>query len=149
MARHLVRLTYYSAVPDDLTKRDLREILAASQQKNRRLEITGGLGFNRRRFIQTLEGDRAAVTGLVQKIFADPRHTAPVITSCHEIVDRAFPDWSMMWLGEELFTEQLMRKYSANPNAVIDDLDDDQLERFVLDLGRELVQRRLDAVVEL
>lgn len=149
MAQHLVRLTYYSAVPETLSKRDLRAILAAAQENNRRLGITGGLGFNRRRFIQTLEGERAAVTALVTKIFADPRHHDPVIVACHAIDERAFPDWSMMWLGEELFTDQLMRKYSADPRRTIDDLDDDQIERFVLDLGRNLVRRQRDEVVEL
>jgi len=141
MREHLVRLTYYSAAPETLTRGDLHSILDAAQTNNARLGITGGLGFNRRRFIQTLEGERSAVTRLLCRIFADPRHNDPIIVSCHAIDERAFPDWSMMWLGEELFTDRLSQKYCGARPCSFDDLDDDELERFVLDLGREQVRR--------
>ncbi|MEE2915447.1 MAG: BLUF domain-containing protein, partial [Pseudomonadota bacterium] len=51
-------------------------VLAVSRRNNARDGITGLLYADGRRFLQVLEGERAAVERAYQRIAADPRHRA-------------------------------------------------------------------------
>src|SRR5258708_22974646 len=45
-----------------------------SERSNRKLDITGALGFTGRYFIQCIEGRTDAIDALMARIQADPRH---------------------------------------------------------------------------
>jgi hypothetical protein len=98
-AMQTIRLTYFSRVPRTLRKSDLKTILTTAQHNNKARGITGGLAVSQTHFVQSLEGERAAVSDLVARILGDSRHQDPVIVRCTDITARAFPDWSMLWMG--------------------------------------------------
>lgn len=91
----IYRLTYVSTAARSLTAQDLRALVEAAGDKNRRLGITGVLLFNDSNFLQTLEGDRTAIEGLMQAIRNDPRHTGLIVIGSEEDATRAFEGWSL------------------------------------------------------
>jgi len=46
-------------------------------------------------FLQALEGERAAVTKLYSRIYADSRHTGVELVHCEYITQRRYAQWSM------------------------------------------------------
>lgn len=94
-----IRLTYFSKVTRGLRKADLKAILTSAQKNNKLRGITGGLAVSPTHFVQSLEGERAAISEVTARIMRDPRHADPVIVRCVDIDARAFPDWSMLWMG--------------------------------------------------
>jgi hypothetical protein len=56
-------------------------------------------------FLQSLEGERAVVDALMQKIAQDPRHTAMKVLKQDTISERQYADWSM---GFERVTEKTL-----------------------------------------
>ena len=80
-------LVYLSQATHDFEAEELADLLAVSRRNNASTGITGLLMYESRLFMQALEGPRAAVEALFQKISRDPRHA-----------DRpaAAADWSRM-----------------------------------------------------
>jgi hypothetical protein len=91
----LVRLIYASQLPVPLTKEDIAQILAASQRRNRALEITGYLCVSATHALQCLEGERDAVNTLYNHIAADTRHGNVTLMRYVEPWRRLFPVWDM------------------------------------------------------
>jgi len=71
---YLVRLIYASQVTDRVTQEDIQQIVEAAKRNNSRAELTGLLCFNRKYFLQVLEGSRTKVNAAYQHIKKDPRH---------------------------------------------------------------------------
>ena len=69
----------------------------ASRRHNDVAGVTGLLFTDGMRFLQVLEGERAAVSTTFQRIQADPRHHAVVILSDREIDKRQFGKWAMAY----------------------------------------------------
>jgi len=109
----LSELIYASEVRDDLGTTEVKEILAVSQRNNARDRVTGALIFNSRYFLQWLEGERADVTRVYNRIAADNRHTKAVILCYQDAVCRQFPNWSMGYMGEGVINRELLFKYSS------------------------------------
>ena len=101
---HLTRLVYYSRnlIPGSEAEvaAEIRQILAASRRNNARVEVTGALMFNSGCFAQILEGPRGALEQTFERIQRDRRHAAVVVLEYAPIEARAFPSWSMAFLGE-------------------------------------------------
>lgn len=76
-----------SAVVDD--------IVLPAMAKNRRLDITGCLWFDRDRFLQTLEGPDETVDRVYSQIEADNRHDQVSLLLREPQVNRLFPRWAM------------------------------------------------------
>jgi hypothetical protein len=95
----LVQLVYYSRnllQDDDKGQlKLLREILATARTKNVEHGVTGYLIFDKRWFIQVLEGDRALVHGTYERIARDPRHGGVTLLDTKPIRGRSFQSWSM------------------------------------------------------
>jgi hypothetical protein len=92
---------------DDLV---LTHILKTAQRNNAAAGITGTLICREDLYLQLLEGERAAVESLYEKIKQDDRH-ADVITLVQETAaQRLFPTWAMrhdparswMWTREDV-----------------------------------------------
>ena len=99
----LYRLVYYSrneveggAEALDAT---IRQILAASQANNAQAKVTGALLFNSGCFGQVLEGPRRAVEATFERIQRDPRHSDVSLLAFEPTAERAFPNWSMSFVG--------------------------------------------------
>jgi Sensors of blue-light using FAD len=85
--------TSHSLVPMD--KETLVALLDQSRRDNTAAGITGLLLHADGSFVQTIEGEFAAVHALLAKIEHDPRHGGLVLISDEPIERRSFGDWSM------------------------------------------------------
>ena len=110
----LVRLMYTSRAVSPVDQEELSAILRQSKATNPARGITGVLcccntgGV----FIQVLEGGRAAVNRLYNRIVADPRHTDVTLLTYEEIAERRFAGWSMGQVHMSRLNPALLLKYS-------------------------------------
>lgn len=94
----MLQLIYYSRslLPEGRERLEkMREILKQAQVNNERDELTGFLLFDRRWFVQVLEGDSGRVETTYNRIQTDARHTDLKLVSRRATANRAFPAWSM------------------------------------------------------
>lgn len=91
----MFQLTYISTAAPNLPPPEVERILARSRTDNQRLDITGLLLFDGKRFLQALEGERAEIETLYTRIRSDARHRAAVQLSAGPIASRCFGDWAM------------------------------------------------------
>ena len=100
------RLVYYSrntiagSAPEIAA--EIGHILATSRRNNSALGITGALIFDAGCFAQVLEGPRAALEQTFERIQRDMRHAAVVVLEYAPVEARAFPHWSMAFVGENV-----------------------------------------------
>ncbi|MFG1606704.1 BLUF domain-containing protein [Actinoplanes sp. NPDC049265] len=90
----LSRLIYFSEERDVGVHGVLR-ILDEARAGNKAEEITGVLAFDRRWFLQCLEGSRDAVTRKFLAIARDQRHGGVTLVAFEDVSERLFPGWSM------------------------------------------------------
>lgn len=118
----LVRMIYASTIASDLEKEAINKIMTCSKSENKKQNITGLLYFNRRYFLQVLEGERETVNKLFMKIARDERHKNVVISELVEVHQREFESWKMGYVPESKITTPIILKYSAdtkfNPYAM-------------------------------
>ena len=86
---------YVSTATCPLSSEQLRDLLNASRQRNKRLGLTGLLLYARNRFIQVLEGPEEAVKEVIGSIRRDYRHKNMDILRYEKKEARNFPDWRM------------------------------------------------------
>ena len=108
----LVRLMYASRAAKPLDPEELAQILRQSRTANPKLGVTGVLCSSGELFIQVLEGGRAAVNRLYNRIIADSRHTEVTLLSYEEIGERRFAGWAMGQVNMARLNPALMLKYS-------------------------------------
>lgn len=115
----LVRLMYASRA-ESLDAEVLGAILRRSREHNPSLGVTGVLCacFDAGIFVQVLEGGRAAVNALYNRIAQDARHREVVLLSYDEIGERTFASWSMGQVNMSRLNPSLLLKYSDK--AVLD-----------------------------
>jgi len=91
-----IRLVYLSCrAPHVTDSAVVDDIVLPAMAKNRRLDITGCLWFDRDRFLQTLEGPEESVDFVFKRIEADGRHDQ-VTRLLREPQDRRlFSRWAM------------------------------------------------------
>ena len=108
----LVRLLYASRAAASVDADALRTILKQSMANNPGLGVTGVLCFSGGLFLQVLEGGRANVNRLYNRIAADPRHTDVELLCYEEIGERRFAGWSMGQVNLARLNPALLLKYS-------------------------------------
>ena len=91
----LFSLLYSSAATYPMTDEDLVEILEQSRSYNQANNITGMLLYHNESFMQYLEGERAKVLDLYDRIAIDDRHTGVTLYFERAIDERNFANWSM------------------------------------------------------
>jgi hypothetical protein len=111
----LVRLLYASRAVPTLDQDELVAILKKSKANNPMLGITGVLCYSEGIFLQALEGGRAAVNQLYNRIATDPRHSAVTLLCYSEIHERRFAGWSMGQVNMSRLNPALVLKYSERP----------------------------------
>lgn len=111
----LVRLMYASRTAADIDHDALLAILRQCKDNNPANGVTGLLCHcaNSAIFMQALEGGRAAVNRLYNRITRDPRHSDVVLLSYQEITERRFGGWSMGQVNMSRLNPALVLKYSA------------------------------------
>ena len=96
VGQHAMRqFVYISTARSGIGRSDIDDILASSQRNNQARELTGFLIYNGRNFLQLLEGSQEALTALMNRLAADPRHSGVVMLEDNAIDRRACADWSM------------------------------------------------------
>lgn len=90
-----VQLIYASEVAGTLTLDTVAAILNRATTHNAAKKISGFLCFDRKHFLQVLEGDTDSVNQLYHRIAQDRRHKNLTLISFGEIPAREFPEWSM------------------------------------------------------
>lgn len=111
MYERLIRIVYLSSpridghderdadAPGPAFVAELDRILAVSQRNNAAAGVTGALIFNSGLFGQVLEGPDEVVETTYRRIAADPRHGEVTMLGSKPVVERAFGDWSMGFVG--------------------------------------------------
>jgi hypothetical protein len=74
----------------------LAEILGESERNNRRDGLTSALMRHDGRFLQVIEGRRADVDRLMDRLRLDPRHENVRLLSDVAVAERRFGDWPMI-----------------------------------------------------
>lgn len=126
----LIRLIYVSKAVDPQSRSLTDAILRKAHAWNTQNDISGVLCEGRGVFLQALEGDRAAVTRLYARIFADPRHKDVELIHCESIVQRRYGEWSMARVSlsdvdpHTKITWPDFDPYSANGQLVMTRIDE-------------------------
>jgi hypothetical protein len=68
------QVVYISHATATLTKNELNELVEVSRRNNKKYGITGALLYLENAFIQVIEGEDAAISQLLDKLYADTRH---------------------------------------------------------------------------
>jgi hypothetical protein len=97
------RLTYRSRDLISATDRrvGLGEIFSTARSNNREQDITGALLITEGYFVQTLEGEQAAVRALFDRISKDPRHDSVSLLDSRLVEERVFSRWAMAKVAED------------------------------------------------
>ena len=110
----LVRLLYASRVAPAVDGDALAAIVRQSQQHNAAIGVTGMLCCSGNLFMQVLEGGRAVVNQLYNRILTDPRHSNVELLSYEEIGERRFAGWAMGQVDMGRLNPALLLKYSES-----------------------------------
>lgn len=108
----LVRLLYASRSARPGENDVVESILAQSRRSNPELGITGILCQSGEIFMQVLEGGRAAVNQLYNRIVRDERHRDVVVLCYEEVAERRFAGWTMGQVNLAKVNRSTLLKYS-------------------------------------
>lgn len=101
------QIIYSSESSTPMQWEDLEEILERARSSNFRKGITGALLYVDGVFLQILEGERACLQELMERIFKDVRHEKVTILKAGEVDTAAFADWKMAYVSAT--TEQVAK----------------------------------------
>ncbi len=108
----MFRVVYVSSARSDFTQDELDALLAKSRKSNHASGVTGMLLYHDGNFIQALEGERAAVEAILDRIERDPRHGQLLVLIQEEVEERAFGEWSMGYVRREDLPDDQRDGYS-------------------------------------
>ena len=77
---------------------EIQQILKVARENNSKQDVTGALLFNAGYFAQVLEGPRAEVERIFEKIQRDMRHGDVVVLENGYTQGRDFSEWSMAYV---------------------------------------------------
>lgn len=104
-------VAYVSQAVGQWNDDDFEGLLETSRRRNTDDAISGLLIFCRGYFLQVVEGADEQVSGLIERIRADQRHSDIEMIYESDIDDRVFPQWSMGF--EKVDSETLVQKVLA------------------------------------
>lgn len=110
---NVFHLFYRSAASSYVADSTIQEILERSRINNAMRNVTGLLLFRAGHFIQLLEGKRADVKLIYDKILKDTRHANAEILLEFESEAAIFPDWSMGYVKDEKVSSDLSKAIDA------------------------------------
>jgi hypothetical protein len=118
----LTQLLYCSKAVQEITSDDTQSILTVSRQNNATQNITGFLCNNEQYFIQLLEGNYREINDLYNKIVNDKRHQKATLLMYRAVKTRLFPNWSMGYIEDDQYINNLLRKYVDSEGLLALDL---------------------------
>lgn len=114
---NLIRLMYISRATFKPTpaiqgiEPHVARILQSSRINNAKIDVGGVLFYGDGHFFQCLEGDKAAVHKLLERLHHDDRHTDVKIVSEKAVQVRRFDDWSMKYTAINESIKSLLAKF--------------------------------------
>ena len=90
-------IIYKSTINPEIEQSKVFDLLKKAKKFNRENNITGCLLYYNSTFVQYIEGDKAIVTDLFDRIKKDHRHSNVDLLSCEHIYNRKFKDWGMAY----------------------------------------------------
>src|SRR5471030_2446825 len=108
----LVRLLYASRAVSPIRPDTLAAILAKATRDNAVLGVTGLLCHGDEVFLQVLEGGRAEVSTLYNRIACDPRHREVTLLAYEEVAERDFAGWAIGQVNLNRLNPSMVLKYS-------------------------------------
>lgn len=108
---YFVRLIYTSRPGKECTAYDVIQILQSSRKNNPERGITGLLVYDRRYFLQWIEGPRDNINKLFMTISKDTRHDSVVILDYGYIHSRQFSSWDMAYISSDMVDDAIISKY--------------------------------------
>jgi hypothetical protein len=111
----LVRLLYASRAAEAVTQSTIDSIMQQSRQHNPANGITGMLCYGGDVYMQVLEGGRAPVNALYNRIVSDARHQQVVLLHYEEIDERRFAGWTMGHVNLAKVNPSTLLKYLEKP----------------------------------
>jgi len=93
------QLIYSSVSSTPMQLEELEDLLEQAQGNNAIHGITGALVYADGFFMQILEGERASVERLMERISRDLRHETLLILQEGEIPSGSFSDWNMAYIS--------------------------------------------------
>ena len=88
-------LVYVSLSNQEMTEKDLKNLLKGARAEMKDLDITGLLLYRDGFYIQALEGEECKIDALFDRISKDPRHRDVTTVYKKPIQQRSFTDWTM------------------------------------------------------
>jgi hypothetical protein len=132
----LAHLIYVSEAVEAMTPADVETILLQARQKNRLRDITGMLVFDRRAFLQVIEGDAQRLTDLYARISQDTRHQRLKLLQFGALAERKFGDWNMGFAGSGGTSRRVLLRYTASSVFAPYELDASAALALLISLGR-------------
>lgn len=119
----MISVSYISKATQEMGVLALMRLTDQAAQLNQKLGLSGVLFYENQHFGQILEGPRAEVTKIWEKIQRDPRHHQVRLLNMKEIEERSFPAWSMrFFLAKEIIAKM------PNLTGVLDGLPEHDVE---------------------
>ena len=113
----LFRMAYVSTASKLFGPAELREMLRESNVRNKEAGITGMLLYKDGRFMQILEGPKAAVKTTFGRISKDPRHHGIIVILKESAEERHFPGWPMAFRDLDSPEQRTVPGYSEFLNT--------------------------------
>lgn len=88
-------MVYVSIAKQEMTDKQLQDLLKKARENNERSAITGMLLYRDGFFIQAIEGEKKVLENLYAIIAKDERHWNLILIHDEPIEKRSFPDWTM------------------------------------------------------
>lgn len=88
-------ISYISRASDSFSQEELIPLEKQASSANENKGITGVLIFDGSHFFQYIEGNKADIEALYQKIEKDKRHASVTELSSGEVSEKLFPNWGM------------------------------------------------------
>ena len=119
----LISVSYISKATQEMGVLALMRLTDQAAQLNQKLGLSGVPFYENQHFGQILEGPRAEVTKIWEKIQQDPRHHKVRLLKIEEIKERSFPAWSIrFFLAKEIIAKM------PNLTGVLDGLPEHDVE---------------------
>lgn len=99
-----------SCIPLEDHAAAVMRIVTDSIEWNRSMEITGAMLDTGEHFAQLVEGPRAGLVDLRNKLEIDPRHCALVRFEWGPVSHRRFGDWALTYSGSASFFARYLRR---------------------------------------
>jgi hypothetical protein len=113
----LFRMAYISASSKPFSKAELRGLLKQANERNAKARTTGMMLYKNGRFMQILEGPKAAVKTTFGRISKDPRHYGIILLIKETAEERHFPDWPMAFRDLDSPEQRAVPGYSEFLNT--------------------------------